>query len=121
MNRIAALFVKRTKSVDGHTRHIHQAPLYLFSHRHYYRKPCCHNFHSPLKSVSGVHCNCPYRLFSDVLLALDYKYTSVITFNFKCIKDIWHIHIGCVKCNVDHRSDNLADKSNLLRHFYVLM
>ena len=77
--REGSLTVKCLHSVDGIAHHIHHAATDLSADRHGDRRPCRLRLHSTLKSVSAVHCDSPYGIFTNMLLDFQYELSTIRT------------------------------------------
>ena len=112
----SSFFVEGLHAVNGIAHHIHHTSFYLVAHRHCDSLSRRYYFHTTLQPVGAIHCHGTYCVFTDVLLYLNHKCTSIISLDGKCIVNFWQgsLNLVCreIEVHIDYRADNLRNVSN---------
>ena len=111
MDRQRILHDKTVHPVYGLTDDIHDTPANLRADRHLDRFAGAGDFKPPAETVSGIHGHAADSVLTDVLLNLDYKFSSVRALDLERIIDGWQIlGLVClvkVEMDIDYRADDL--------------
>ena len=87
MYRECAIFLKVTHAVDSLTNYIHDPAADLGTDRHCDRRTGTYRLHTSSESVCRIHCNSPYRIFSNMLLHFNNKLSSIILYDLQSFMD----------------------------------
>src|SRR5215217_381340 len=68
VDRFSAGFVNRTDTINSFTNNIEQTTFNLITDRHFDRSTCINCIHSTNQTISRVHCDCTYTVFTKMLL-----------------------------------------------------